>query len=77
MPDSFLIVVAPPGISDDAKAYYVDLLKKTTETEAWKTYKDEAALVDNWMAGEDLNAFFTKASALYLAMDEKMGLLKK
>jgi putative tricarboxylic transport membrane protein len=77
VPDSFLIVVAPPGISDDAEAYYVDLLKKTTETDDWKAYKDEAALVDNWKTGQDLTDFFTKASALYLEMDEKMGLLKK
>ena len=38
VPDSFLIVVAPPGISEDAKAYYVDLLKKTTETDDWKKF---------------------------------------
>jgi tripartite-type tricarboxylate transporter receptor subunit TctC len=77
VPDSFLIVVAPPGIPEDATKYWVDLLQKTVATDDWKKYRDEAALVDHFVSGPDLTKFFTDASVLYQNMDEKMGLLKK
>jgi len=77
VPDSFLIVVAPPGMSKEAADYYIDLLDKTRATDEWKAYQKEAALVDNWMTGKDVGDFLANAAGLYRDMDEKMGLLKK
>lgn len=72
----FRIIVAPPGIPEEAAQYYTDLLKKTVETPEWKEYVEKNALVPAWKDGPDALAYLEELSTGYREIDEKMGLLK-
>ena len=48
----------PPGMSDDAKAFYVDLFSQLYQSEEWQTFCVEDGLdCTEWVAGDDLAAF--------------------
>ena len=72
----FRIIVAPPGIPEEAAKYYTDLLKQTMETPEWKAYVAKNALVPAWKDGPDALAYLAKLAVSYREIDEKMGLLK-
>ena len=72
----FRIIVAPPGIPEEAAQYYTDLLKRTMDTPEWKNYMTKNSLVLDWMDGPEALAYLTKLAVSYRDIDEKMGLLK-
>ncbi|MEL6521774.1 MAG: tripartite tricarboxylate transporter substrate-binding protein [Pseudomonadota bacterium] len=51
-------VVGAPGMSDDALAYYTALFTKVYESEAWQTYKSDKSLMGDFMAGDELKAYW-------------------
>jgi len=72
----FRIIVAPPGIPEEAAQYYTDLFKETMETPEWKAYIAKNALVPAWKDGPEALAYLTKLAVTYREIDVKMGLLK-
>jgi putative tricarboxylic transport membrane protein len=50
--------VAPPGMPEEAQAYYVDLFTRLHESEEWQTYAEEQALVTEFLTGDELQAYF-------------------
>ena len=52
--------VAPGGLSEAQQAYYVDLFRKLNESEAWQTYAREQALLTDFLAGPELQAYFLR-----------------
>ena len=51
-------VVGAPGMSDEALAYYTDLFKKAYATSTWQKYKSDKSLMGDFVAGEDLKAYW-------------------
>jgi putative tricarboxylic transport membrane protein len=50
--------VAPPGMPEEAQAYYVDLFTRLHESEEWQTYAEEQALITDFLTGDELQAYF-------------------
>ena len=51
-------ITAPPKMSDAAQAYYIELMRKVYESDRWKEYTEENGLFREWLAGDDLGAYF-------------------
>ena len=50
--------VAPPGMPQEAVDYYTAMFEKVSQTEEWKTYVAESALMPAFLTGADLQAYF-------------------
>ena len=55
--------VAPPGTPDEAVAYYTEMFRALSETEEWKTYTQEKALMADFLTGDELQAYFLEERA--------------
>jgi putative tricarboxylic transport membrane protein len=55
-------IVAPPGISADAVAYYEDLFARLVKTESWKKYLDDNQFEDGFQRSAELSKFFDQFS---------------
>lgn len=51
-------LVAPPTMSEDAVAYYVDVLRRMSETPTWKAFLDRNQMDQAFAGPEDTKAFF-------------------
>ena len=49
--------VGPPDMPPEAVAYYEDLFTKLSESEAWRTYAAESALLTDFITGEELQGY--------------------
>jgi len=48
----------PPGMSEEAQAYYIDLFKQLYESEEWQKFcTDEGIDCSEWVAGDELGEF--------------------
>lgn len=63
-------VVAPPGMSKEAVAYYEGLFAKVVQTAAWKKYLQDNQFQDGFMKSAELSGFFDEFS------DRMRGILK-
>lgn len=63
-------VVAPPGMSKEAVAYYEGLFAKVVQTAAWKKYLQDNQFQDGFMKSAELSRFFDEFS------DRMRGILK-
>lgn len=57
--------VAPGGLTEAQQAYYVDLFRRLSESEAWQTYAREQALVTDFLSGPELQAYFLRERELH------------
>jgi tripartite-type tricarboxylate transporter receptor subunit TctC len=65
---------APPGMSEDAQAFYVDLFGKVFNSETWQKYcTDEGLMCENYVSGSELGAFHEKQIVRHKALIEKVG----
>ena len=51
-------VVGAPGMSAEASTYYTDLFSKVYASETWQKYKTDKSLMGDFMAGDDLKAYW-------------------
>jgi putative tricarboxylic transport membrane protein len=51
-------VVAPGGMSDDARDFYVDLFEKVYRSEEWQGYLVKKGLIPGWLTGDKLQSYF-------------------
>ena len=51
-------VVGAPGMSKEAAAYYSGLFAKAYKTKDWQTYKSKKSLMGEFMAGDELKAYW-------------------
>jgi putative tricarboxylic transport membrane protein len=77
VPDSFRAIFAPPGISKEARDYYIELFEKTRAGDDWQTYIVEDGLVDFWITGDEAGKYFADATATFTELSEKMGLMQQ
>jgi putative tricarboxylic transport membrane protein len=64
-------VVAPPGISKEAVAYYEDLFGRLRNTASWKKYLADNQFEDGYMKSADMGKFFDEFS------ERMRGILKE
>ena len=64
----------PPGMSDDAKAFYIDLFSQLYQSEEWQTFcVDDGLDCTEWVAGDDLASFHTEQLARHKELIESVG----
>jgi len=64
----------PPGMSDEARQWYIDLFKTLYESEEWQKFCTEDGLdCTEWVAGDDLAAFHEQQLARHKALIDKVG----
>jgi putative tricarboxylic transport membrane protein len=51
-------VVAPGGMSDGARDFYVSLFEKVYRSDEWQNYLVSKGLIPGWLTGEKLQAYF-------------------
>jgi putative tricarboxylic transport membrane protein len=63
-------VVAPPGMSKAAVAYYEDLFSRLVKTADWKKYVEQNQFQDAFMKPDELSKFFDQFA------EQMRGILK-
>jgi tripartite-type tricarboxylate transporter receptor subunit TctC len=63
--------VGPPGMPPEAAAFYEDLFRQLSETEDWRAYAEESALVTDFLTGEDLQAYLLAERDKHAALLEQ------
>ncbi len=63
-------IVAPPGISKEAVAYYENLFARVAQSAAWKKYLEENQFEDGFLKSAELSKFFDEFA------DTMRGVLK-
>jgi tripartite-type tricarboxylate transporter receptor subunit TctC len=68
---------APPGVSKDAVAYYVDLMKKVRETPEWKKLMNDGAYNQTFMSGDQFTKWVADAEKMHEGLMKEAGFLAK
>ena len=68
-------VFMPGQVTDEQKAFYVELFKKVTATTEWKDYLERNALLSDIRLGKDFEDFLTSDEALHKDLMAKAGFL--
>ena len=64
----------PPGMSDDAKAFYIDLFSQLYQSEEWQKFcVDDGLDCTEWVAGDDLASFHTEQLSRHKELIESVG----
>ena len=64
--------VAPPGMPEEAAAYYIDMFQKLSETEEWQNYAADEALDAEFLSGDALQEFLLEGRAVHARILESM-----
>ncbi len=70
-------IMTAPGVSQDAVAYYVDLMKKVRATPEWKAFMNKGAFNQTFMTGQKFHEWLVNAAALHHTLMEKAGFMHK
>ncbi|MGC5626906.1 tripartite tricarboxylate transporter substrate binding protein [Georgenia sp. Z1344] len=57
-------VLAPPGITDEQRTYWEDMVEAYTETEAYDTYIESSLLQPQFLTGEELENYLAEQEEL-------------
>jgi putative tricarboxylic transport membrane protein len=64
----------PPGMSQEAQDWYVQLFKTLYESQEWQDYcQSEGLNCEEWVAGKDLGEFHTTQLARHKELIDKVG----
>lgn len=64
----------PPGMSEEAQAFYIDLFNQLYQSEEWQTFCVEDGLdCTEWVAGNDLAAFHIEQLQRHRELIEEVG----
>ena len=69
-------IFAPPGITQEQQAYYVNMLKKLTETDDWKKYISDFGLKSAFLSGPDYVKWVGEQEVIHKDLMKKGGLIK-
>jgi tripartite-type tricarboxylate transporter receptor subunit TctC len=69
-------IFAAPGITKEQQDFYVDCLKKATETPEWKKYIVDMGLKDAFLSGPDYAKWVGEQETLHKELMTKGGLIK-
>ena len=69
-------VAGPPGMSDEAVAYWVDLFSKVAQDPKWTDdYIGSKGLTPAFMSGDELKAFMQAQYDAYYELEKEVGLI--
>lgn len=66
-----------PGVTKEQQEFYVDVMKKVTETPEWKKYITDNGLKATFLSGPEYVKWLQEKSDLMLSLMEKGGMIKK
>ena len=66
-------ILAPPGVSKEAVAYYEDLFAKVAKSASWKKYLEDNQFEDGFMRSAELSKFFGEFSATMRGILKEAG----
>ena len=69
-------VVGAPGMSEKAQAYFTDLFTKVYNSKKWQAYKSKKSLMGEFMAGDELKAYWTRQVDNHRAILKASGAIK-
>lgn len=69
-------IFAPPGITKEQQDFYVDCLKKVTETPEWKKYISDMGLKAAFLSGPDYAKWVGEQEVIHKELMTKGGLIK-
>lgn len=70
-------IAAPPGIPAEAAQYYEGLMKRMSDSPAWKqNYLDKYMLSPAWMGSKEFTPFVVNAEQQFKVLLTELGLLK-
>jgi putative tricarboxylic transport membrane protein len=69
-------VVAPPGISNEVRDYYVDVFRKVYNSKEWQDYLTKKGLLPGWLTGDKLTSYFVKEREAHRKLLTAMGEIK-
>ncbi len=69
-------IVAPPGMSKDAQAFYVSVFDKVYKSDEWQSYLTKKGLVPGWLTGKELMAYFVKEREVHRKLLKDLGEIK-
>ena len=70
-------IFAAPGLKQEQQDFFVDCLKKVTETPEWKKYVSDMGLKAAFLSGADYVKWVGEQEALHKDLMTKGGLIKK
>jgi tripartite-type tricarboxylate transporter receptor subunit TctC len=70
-------VLAPPKLTPDQVAFYVDLFKKVRATPEWADFMNRGAYKQQFMAGKEYNDWLKKAAAEHFQLMKEAGFIAK
>jgi putative tricarboxylic transport membrane protein len=70
-------IFGAPGIKKEQQDFYVDCLKKVTETDEWKKYVSDMGLKAAFLSGPDYAKWVGEQEAIHKDLMTKGGLIKK
>jgi putative tricarboxylic transport membrane protein len=70
-------IFAPPGVSEEQIAYYVELFQKVRETPEWKEFMATGAFNQSFMAGDEYKTWVEQTNETHKSLMEKAGFLAK
>jgi len=68
-------IFMPAGVTEDQKAFYVDLLKKVRATPEWKDYMEKGAFNQTYMDGQAYVNWLGQAEQMHRELMKKAGFL--
>jgi len=69
-------VVGAPGMSKEAADYYTDLFAKAYKSKDWQTYKSKKSLMGDFMAGDELKAYWVSQRDRHQKILKASGAIK-
>jgi tripartite-type tricarboxylate transporter receptor subunit TctC len=70
-------IFMPPGVTEEQKAFYVDLLRKVRATPEWKDYMEKGAFNQTSMEGKEFHDWLVKAEEMHKDLMKGAGFLAK
>ncbi|MCY1354421.1 hypothetical protein D9M69_407970 [compost metagenome] len=67
----------PGGISDEQRAFYVELLRKVSQTPEFKAYVERSALAPTFLEGQELVAYIEKDRQRVIPLFREAGWLRQ
>jgi tripartite-type tricarboxylate transporter receptor subunit TctC len=66
-------VVAPSGIGNMVRAYYVDVFSKVYKSRDWQAYLAEKGLIPGWLTGDELTRYFVREREAHRKLLKSLG----
>ncbi|MDH5798821.1 MAG: tripartite tricarboxylate transporter substrate binding protein, partial [Paracoccaceae bacterium] len=65
--------VGPKDMPAEAVAYYTEMFQKLSQTDEWVTYTQDKSLMNAFMTGDDLQAYFLEERGKHADILKAMG----